>query len=59
MWPRCLSRGTTVARLLGLQVRILQGAGWLSLLSVVCFQTRLRRAEQESYQVFVGVRVCV
>ena len=28
MWPRCLSRGLTVARLLGLQVRIPQEA-WM------------------------------
>jgi hypothetical protein len=35
---RNLRRGSAAARLMGLRFQILPGRGWLSLLSVVCWQ---------------------
>ena len=57
-WPRGLRRGSSAARLLGLWVRIPPGHGRLSVVSVVCCQRYLRRADHSSRGVLPTV-VCL
>jgi len=62
MWPSCLSRGPTVARLLELQVRIPQGA-WMAVSFKCCLLSDAsatgRTIVLPSVCVCVCVHVCV
>ena len=59
-WSRDHKRGSVVARLLGARIRIPLGT-WMSVVSVVCCQRSLRRADHPSrgFLLSVCVYVCV
>ena len=61
-WPRRLRRWSAAARLLGLRVESRQRNGYLSVVSVVCYQVEvchgLINRPEKSYQVCVCVTEC-
>ena len=57
-WPHGLRRRSAVPRLLGLRVRIPPGT-WMSVVSVVCCQRSLQRADPSFRGFLLKVFVCV